>query len=598
MSMVADKQSVFNQLSLLSPHSLYQQQQQQQQQQHQQQSQQQQHQSYNDLSSSSSYPNPQIRQQWPPAPPTQPSSASQTRPSSAHHIANLAANSSPPLPTQLDPNSFLFNPHSLNSPSHTRPSTQPPQPTANWLNQPTLAALARGGFDSLSQQSKDVLSMLGMGQQQQQQQAVLGGSSSTNALNALLRGSSHSGGSNGGEMKQFGLELSGLGLNALTGLNGLPNLHALLNNSGSQHANALMMQGGDNGYNGSPLVTQAYEYNKPQQQSQQQQQQQHNSFAQLQQLLQNTAAGNGAPTLSDLLALNNPSASSNFMSQLAQMKQLIPNFQGLALQMQQQYTSALPLPALNGLSSLGMGGLNQSSSAMAAQLASQQGASNVLSGMPSGGVLGSVASLSGVSGLGGLDNQTYACTHTGCGQLLKSRFSLKRHMKKHTGEKPHLCPFKSCHRKFSETTALKRHARIHTGEKPYKCGFADCTKTFADATNVKRHEMTHTGEKPYKCLYGGCGRCFSRRSSLRTHMISLHNIRPDSPLIAASLARRSKVPIDLSTLGGGVVSAAVIAGTGGKGIKREREESSGSSSSEQSHVSSPSGPHDEIVPLL
>ena len=89
-------------------------------------------------------------------------------------------------------------------------------------------------------------------------------------------------------------------------------------------------------------------------------------------------------------------------------------------------------------------------------------------------------------------------------------------------------------------------------------------------------------------------------------MISLHNIRPDSPLIAASLARRSKVPIDLSTAvvnGQSVVSAAsVLHGEqmGGAGLKREREESSGSSSSDHSHLSSPTHPESasDLINLL
>ena len=35
--------------------------------------------------------------------------------------------------------------------------------------------------------------------------------------------------------------------------------------------------------------------------------------------------------------------------------------------------------------------------------------------------------------------RTYQCQQPGCRETLKTRFSLKRHMKKHTGEKPHTC---------------------------------------------------------------------------------------------------------------------------------------------------------------
>ena len=62
----------------------------------------------------------------------------------------------------------------------------------------------------------------------------------------------------------------------------------------------------------------------------------------------------------------------------------------------------------------------------------------------------------------------YQCTQPGCHETLKTRFSLKRHMKKHTGEKPHTCPYAGCMKSFPEASTLKRHVRIHTGEKPFK----------------------------------------------------------------------------------------------------------------------------------
>lgn len=68
-------------------------------------------------------------------------------------------------------------------------------------------------------------------------------------------------------------------------------------------------------------------------------------------------------------------------------------------------------------------------------------------------------------------------------------------MKKHTGEKPHVCPYASCAKSFPEASTLKRHLRIHTGEKPFRCSFLGCDKAFADATNVKRHEMTFGRQK-------------------------------------------------------------------------------------------------------
>jgi len=131
----------------------------------------------------------------------------------------------------------------------------------------------------------------------------------------------------------------------------------------------------------------------------------------------------------------------------------------------------------------------------------------------------------------------YLCLVPGCLEKLRSRFSLKRHTKKHTGEKHHTCPFQGCNKKFPESSTLKRHIRIHTGEKPFNCRFANCNKAFADATNVKRHEMTHTGEKPYPCPIEKCNRRFSRGSNLKQHMVSTHNISGNSPIVMSSIRK-------------------------------------------------------------
>ncbi|XP_054615808.1 zinc finger protein 628-like [Dunckerocampus dactyliophorus] len=84
--------------------------------------------------------------------------------------------------------------------------------------------------------------------------------------------------------------------------------------------------------------------------------------------------------------------------------------------------------------------------------------------------------------------KTYACDW--CCKSFAQSADLRRHLRTHTGERPHRCTF--CSKSFSQRGNLRRHVRIHTGERPYSCTL--CRRTFSDGDTLKKHRRTHANE--------------------------------------------------------------------------------------------------------
>ncbi|XP_025768373.1 telomere zinc finger-associated protein [Puma concolor] len=144
-----------------------------------------------------------------------------------------------------------------------------------------------------------------------------------------------------------------------------------------------------------------------------------------------------------------------------------------------------------------------------------------------------------------------------CHKKFLSKYYLKVHNRKHTGEKPFECPkcgkcyFRKenllehearncmnrseqvftcsvCQETFRRRMELRVHMVSHTGEMPYKvrlglspgpnerpyvCEF--CSHAFTQKANLNMHLRTHTGEKPFQCHL--CGKTFRTQASLDKH---------------------------------------------------------------------------------
>ncbi|XP_042233644.1 longitudinals lacking protein, isoforms H/M/V-like isoform X4 [Homarus americanus] len=108
-------------------------------------------------------------------------------------------------------------------------------------------------------------------------------------------------------------------------------------------------------------------------------------------------------------------------------------------------------------------------------------------------------------------SKVHQCPH--CAYNTASIQTLKRHVFRHTGEKPFSCPY--CTYNTTRKALLKEHINTHTGERPFSCPY--CSYNSSHKSILKAHIRTHTGEKPYACLF--CPYRATQKSSLNTHLL-------------------------------------------------------------------------------